>query len=50
MFTHSICYLAFQFVHLFVLGVAHRNASFTRFIAGCTGFFTFTQFGDVPAR
>jgi hypothetical protein len=28
----------------------HRNDSFTLRIAGCFGFFTLTQFGDVPAR
>ena len=28
----------------------HRKASFTRAMAGCSGFFTFTQFGDTPAR
>jgi hypothetical protein len=26
------------------------NAFITRVMAGCFGFFTFTQFGDVPAR
>ena len=26
------------------------NRSMTRVMAGCFGFFTFTQFGDVPAR
>jgi hypothetical protein len=28
----------------------HRNDSFTLRIAGCFGFFTLTQFGNVPAR
>jgi hypothetical protein len=28
----------------------HRKASFTRWIAGCSGFFTFTQFGETPAQ
>jgi hypothetical protein len=28
----------------------HRKASFTRIIAGCSGFFIFTQCGERPAR
>src|SRR5215203_5070234 len=28
----------------------HRKASFTLCIAGCSGFFTFTQLGETPAR
>src|ERR1700733_15791827 len=34
----------------FPITVYHRNVSITRFIAGCFGFFTLIQFGDVPAR
>jgi hypothetical protein len=35
------------------VGVTHggqENASLTLTIAGCLGFLTFSQFGDVPAR
>jgi hypothetical protein len=27
---------------------SYPNACFTRVMAGCVGFFTFSQFGDVP--